>query len=67
MLVEADTVVTQPVQFLPRLEMLSVGAHGHVRPEMLLAERIGQLGGAVLQMVEVLAIGEQVEDKDFHA
>jgi len=34
---------------------------------MLLAQRIGQFGAAVLQVIEVLAIGEQVEDEDFHA
>ena len=67
MLVEADTVIAQPVELFPRLEMLGVGAHGHVRPEVLLAQRIGQLDAAVLQMIEVLAIGEQVENEDFHA
>jgi hypothetical protein len=67
MLVEADAVVAQPVELLPRLEMLGIGAYGHIGPEMLLAQRIGQLGAAVFQVIEVLAIGEQVEDEDFHA
>ena len=64
-LVEADAVVAQAVELLPRVEMLGVSAHRHVGLEMLLAERIGQLG-ALLDMVEVLAVGEQVEDEDFH-
>jgi len=33
----------------------------------VLAQRIRQLGAAVLEAIEVLAISEQVEDEDFHA
>ena len=64
-LVEADPVIAQAVHLLPGVEMLGVGAHCYVGLEVLLAQRIGQLG-AGLQMVEVLAIGEQIEDEDFH-
>ena len=66
MLVEADAVVAEPVHLLPGVEMLGVGAHRDVGLEVLLAQRIGQLGRAVLQVVEVLAVGEQIEDEDFH-
>ena len=65
MLVEADAVVAEPVELLPGLEMLGVGAHRDVGLEVLLGQRIGQLV-ADLQMVEVLAIGQQIEDEDLH-
>ena len=66
MFVEADAVIAQAIQLLPGVEMLGVGPHRDVRFEMPFAQRIGQLRPG-LQMVEVLAIGEEVEDEDFHA
>ena len=43
MLVEADAVVAEPVDLLPGVEMLGVGAHRDVGLEMRLRQRIGQL------------------------
>ncbi len=65
MLVEADPVIAQAVHLFPGIEMLGVRTDRHVRLEMPLAQGIGQLR-ARLQMVEVLAVGQKVEDKDFH-
>ena len=64
-LVEADAVVAEPVHLLPGVEVLGVGADGDLGLEMLRGQRIGQLA-ADLQMVEIFAVGEQVEDEDFH-
>ena len=66
MLVEADAVIAEPVQLLPCREMLGVGADRDVGLEMALRQRIGQLD-ALLDVVEILAIGEQIEDEDLHA
>src|SRR5471032_901838 len=66
MLVEADAVIAQPVELLPRVEMLGVGPHRHLGLEVLLAQRIGQLGVPALEMIEILAIGEEIENEDFH-
>jgi hypothetical protein len=66
MLVEADAVIAQPVHLLPRREMLGIGAHGDVGLEELPAERIGQFR-ADFHVLEVFAVGQQVEDKDLHA
>jgi hypothetical protein len=41
-LVEPDPVIAEPVEFLPGLEMLGIGARRDLRPEVLLRERIGQ-------------------------
>ncbi len=65
MLVEADAVIAEPVELLPGGEMLGIGARRDLGLEMLLRQRIGQLA-ADFQMVELLAIGQQVKDKDFH-
>src|SRR5258708_31668900 len=62
---EAGAGIAQAIGLLPWLEMLGIGAHGNVRLEVLLAERIGQLD-ALFDVVEILAIGEQVEEEDFH-
>ena len=66
MLVEAHAVVTQPVHLLPRRKMLGIGAYRYVSLEELPTERIGELR-ADLHVLEVFAVGQQVEDKDLHA
>src|SRR5258706_1388620 len=66
MLVEADPVIAEAVERLPGVEMLLVGALGGLRIEMPFCQRIGELGGALLQMVEIGVVGQQVEDEDFH-
>ena len=66
MLVEADAIIAEPVELLPGGEMLGVGARRDLGREMLSRQRIGQLA-ADFQMFELLAIGQQVKDKDFHS
>src|SRR5437764_7329322 len=66
MLVEADPVIAETVERLPGVEMLLIGALGGGGVEMALRQRIGQLGLAALQMIEIGVVGEQVENKDFH-
>src|SRR3979409_806663 len=66
MLVEADPVIAEAVERLPGVEMLLVAAIGGPRIAMAVDQRIGELGGALLQMVEVGVVGQQVEDEDFH-
>src|SRR5258708_2061420 len=46
--------------------MLRIGAHGDFRLEVLLLERPRQLSSAVLQMLEVLAVRQQIENKNLH-
>src|SRR5215469_11197112 len=65
-LVEADTVIAELIHLLPGFEMLGIGAHRDVGLEVAAGERVGELA-ADLEMVELFAIGEQVEDEDFHA
>jgi hypothetical protein len=65
-LVEADAVETELVQLLPGIEVLGIGADRRGRVEMLLRQRVRQLPPG-LEVVEVLAIGQQVEDEDFPA
>ena len=65
MLVEADAVIAEPVHLFPGFEMLGIGAHRNIGLEVAAGERIGELA-ANLEMVELFAIGEQVEDEDFH-
>ncbi len=60
MLVEADAVESQPVHFLPRLEMLLKGARAHLRIEISPRQRIGDVA-AGFELVELPAIGHQVE------
>src|SRR5579863_10435171 len=66
-LVEADPVIAEPVQQLPGVEMLLIGAHRRPGIEMPLRQRVGQFGLAAFQMVEIGVIGQQIEDEDFHA
>ena len=65
MLVKADAVIAELVEFFPRIEMLRIGLGGFLRIEMRLAERVGQRR-AGLQLVEVDAVRQQVEDEDLH-
>jgi hypothetical protein len=65
MLVETDAVIAEAVQLFPGGKVLGVSADGDLRPEITFRQRIGQLA-ADLQMIELLAISQQVEDKDLH-
>ena len=65
MLVEADPVIAELVDFFPGVEMLGIGAGGGRRVEMCACQRVRQLGPD-LQMVELLAIGQEIEDEDLH-
>src|SRR6185312_2528360 len=65
MLIEPEAVIAESIYFFPGIEMFGVGAHCHAGVEMTRRQRIGQFG-ADLQMIEMFAIGEQVEDKDPH-
>src|SRR5205814_2254053 len=67
MLVEADPVIAKAVERLPGVEMLLIGAHRRRGIEMAFGERVGELGLAALQMVEIGVVGQEVEDKDFHS
>ena len=66
-LVEADPVIAKAVERLPGVEMLLIGALGRRGIEMALGERVGELGLAALQMVEIGVVGQEIEDKDFHS
>ena len=64
-LVEAETVVAESIDFLPGIEVLGIGAHRHIGPEVPRGQRIRQLV-ADLQVVQMFAVGEQVKDEDLH-
>ena len=66
MLVEPDPRHSRSGERLPSVEMLPIGAHRRVGVEMLLGERIWELGVAAFQMVEIGVIGQEIEDKDLH-
>ena len=66
-LVEPDAVIAEPVELLPGLEVLGVGAHRHLRPEESLRQRPWQLALAILEVLQVLAVRHQIKDKDSHA
>ena len=55
MLVEAQTVETQTLHLIPDLEMLLIGARGHLGVEMLAGQGIGQiaLGFGEIEMAVV--------------
>src|SRR5438067_1084499 len=65
-LVEADPVIAEAVERLPGVEMLLIGAFRGGGVEMAPRQRVGQLGLAALQVVEIGVIGQQIEDKDLH-
>ena len=66
MLIEAHPVEAKPVKLLPGVEVLRIRPHGDLGPEILPAQRPRQLAGAVLEMLKVLAIREQIEHKNSH-
>src|SRR6185437_2634115 len=65
MLVKADAVIAEPVHFLPRRQMLGIGLRRDRGLEVLFLERERQLVGD-FQVVEMLAIRQEVENEDFH-
>jgi hypothetical protein len=64
-LVEPDAVIAEPVELLPGREMFGIGPRRNFGFEILLRERIRQLVPD-LQMLELLAIGQEVEYEDLH-
>src|SRR5207249_11992292 len=66
MLVETDPVIAEMVERLPGVEMLGVGALRRLRVEMALRQRVGQFGAALLQMIEIGVVGQQIEDEYLH-
>ena len=56
-LVEPDTVITEPVELFPGFEVLGIGPRRHIRFEVFVRQRIRQLV-ADLQMLELLAVGQ---------
>jgi hypothetical protein len=46
--------------------MLLVRPYGDFGVEVAFWQRPGQLTSAVLEMLEILAVGQQIEDEDFH-
>src|SRR5664279_5059206 len=65
MLVEADAVITEPIHFLPGIEMFGVGPNGDVGLEISVRQRVGEFA-ANLEMVELFAVSEQIEDEYLH-
>jgi hypothetical protein len=65
MFVEAQAIVAETIDFLPGVEVLRVGSDREVGVEVTRGERVGEFV-VDLQVVEVFAIGEKVEDEDFH-
>src|SRR5262249_35450528 len=64
-LVEPDPVIAEPVELFPGVEMLAIGPGRDLGVEMFVGQRVGQLV-AELQMLELLAISQEIEDKNFH-
>ena len=62
MLVEADAVEAELVHQLPGLNMILIGLVRDLRIEKFTGQRIGQVG----EFGELLRIGHEVEQKDFH-
>ena len=66
MLVQADAVVAELVHLLPALEVLFVGPRRDLGIEVIQRQRVGEVLG-FLVLVEMLGVGQQVEDEDFHS
>ena len=64
-LVQADAVVAELVHLLPGLQMLLVGLGRDFAIVMIVRQRVGEVLG-FLVLVEMLGVGQQVEDEDFH-
>ena len=64
-LVQADAVEAELVHLLPGLQMLLVGLRRDLAIVVIVGERVGQVLRRLV-LVEVLSVGEQVEDEDFH-
>ena len=62
MLVEADAVIAEAVHLLPGFEVLGIGPERDVGLEVAVRQRVGQLA-ADLEMIELFAVGQQVEDE----
>ena len=66
MLVEPDPVIAEPVELFPGFEVLGIGPRRDLGFEVFVGQRIGQLV-ADLQMFELLAVRQEIEDKNFHS
>ena len=64
-LVEPHAVVPQPFQRVPGRQVLGVRTHRHIGLEVALGQRPWQLL-AILQMIEVLPVGQKIEDEHVH-
>ena len=65
MLIEPQPVVAELVDQFPCVEVLGIGSDCNLWFKMAAGEGVRKLGTR-FQVVELLAIGKQVEDKDFH-
>ncbi len=65
-LVEADAVKAEPIHLLPGGEMLRVRAHRDLGIEVALFQRPGQLACAILEVIQMLPVGQEIKDKDLH-
>ena len=64
-LVQPDAVEAELVHLLPGLQVLLVSLRRDLAIVMIVRQRIGQILGCFV-LVEVLAVGEQVENENFH-
>ena len=65
MLVQADAVKAELVHLLPGLEVLLVGLRRDFGIVVIVGQRVGQILRRFV-LIEVLAVGEEIEDEDFH-
>ena len=65
MLVEADAVEPQFIEFFPGIEMLGIRSHGDGGIEMTFGKGMRQLA-VYLQMFDIFAVWQQIEDENFH-
>ena len=63
--VETQPVVAEFIDQFPGVEVLGVGADRDLGFEVASGQRVGEFV-ALFQVVELLGLGQQVEDEDFH-
>ena len=64
-LVQPDAVEAELVHLLPGLQMLLVGPRRDLAVVVIERQRVGQILRRLV-LVEVLSVGQKVEDEDFH-